>query len=83
MKSFPQDIIKLKYTIMPFNIDMQVHYFVHSVEGCSVLILASHNCHCVYNIHKFLKCWVGERKREEENKRVEEAWNTHFILRLV
>ena len=37
MMSFPQDIFKLKYTIMPFNIDMQVHYFVHSVEGCSVL----------------------------------------------
>ena len=37
MMPFPQDIFKLKYTIMPFNIDMQVHYFVHSVEGCSVL----------------------------------------------
>ena len=28
---------KLKYTIMPFNIDIQVHYCLHSVEGCSVL----------------------------------------------
>ena len=63
--SFPQDIFKLKYTIMPFNIDMQVHYCLHSVEGCSILKKTCVTTATVFTtfINFYNVGPVGERKK--------------------
>ena len=61
---------------MPFNIDMQVHYCVNSVEESSVLKLVSHNCHCVYNINLFLNIGWEKQKREDGNKK---EWNKYSL----